>query len=182
MQWPGCTFTSCGQESTAHALPGAIRLTSAPLVLCEESHGEHTKTQSFLWGELVWFHWGWIFSRWARICWKSFWDFKINILGKKDETIIHFCDKCELPIRIYGRMLPCKHAFCYACAILLLKEGDKICPSCSNFVQQIELHSQGSIFVCNTVQGCKRSYLSQRDLQAHINFRHVRARNSVPHT
>ena len=111
-----------------------------------------------------------------------FWDFKINILGKKDETIIHFCDKCELPIRIYGRMLPCTHAFCYACAILLLKEGDKICPSCSNFVQQIELHSQGSIFVCNTVQGCKRSYLSQRDLQAHINFRHVRARNSVPHT
>lgn len=111
-----------------------------------------------------------------------FWDFKINILGKKDETIIHFCDKCELPIRIYGRMLPCKHAFCYACAILLGKEGDKICPSCSNFVQQIEQHSQGSIFVCSTVQGCKRSYLSQRDLQAHINFRHMRARNSVPHT
>ena len=111
-----------------------------------------------------------------------FWDFKINILGKKDETIIHFCDKCELPIRIYGRMIPCKHALCYTCAILHGKERDMMCPACGNSVQKIQKHSQGSVFVCSTVQGCKRSYLSQRDLEAHINFRHVRAGNSVPHT
>lgn len=48
----------------------------------------------------------------------QFWDFKINVIGKKDETPIHFCEKCELPIRIYGRMIPCKHVFCYGCAIL----------------------------------------------------------------
>uniref|UniRef100_M3XQM6 RING-type E3 ubiquitin transferase n=1 Tax=Mustela putorius furo TaxID=9669 RepID=M3XQM6_MUSPF len=106
-----------------------------------------------------------------------FWDFQINILGEKDNTPVHFCDKCELPIKIYGRMIPCKHAFCYACAILHEKGGDKICPSCSKYVHRIEEHAQGSLFMCSTVQGCKRTYLSQRDLDAHINHRHMRHRD-----
>uniref|UniRef100_A0A8C4Q8L4 Uncharacterized protein n=1 Tax=Eptatretus burgeri TaxID=7764 RepID=A0A8C4Q8L4_EPTBU len=33
------------------------------------------------------------------------WNCKINILGRKEETPIHFCDKCALPIKIYGRMV-----------------------------------------------------------------------------
>ncbi|XP_026516675.1 E3 ubiquitin-protein ligase Hakai, partial [Terrapene carolina triunguis] len=33
-----------------------------------------------------------------------FWDFKINLLGEKDDTPVHFCDKCGLPIKLYGRM------------------------------------------------------------------------------
>ena len=70
--WPGRTFTSCIQQSTAHALPGPIRLTSASLVLFEWSHGGRRGTLSFFWGEPIWFHWGRIFSKWARICWKSF--------------------------------------------------------------------------------------------------------------
>lgn len=111
---------------------------------------------SFLWGELVWFHWGRSFSKWARICWKSFWDFKINILGKKDETIIHFCDKCKLLIRIYGWMIPCKHAFLLRLCYFTWKRGDMMCQP-GNSVQQIQKHSQGSLFVCSAVQGCKRS-------------------------
>lgn len=104
-----------------------------------------------------------------------FWDFRINILGERDDTPVHFCDKCELPIKIYGRMIPCKHAFCYACAMLHAKEGDKLCPGCSKYVHRIEEHAQGSLFMCSTVQGCKRTYLSQRDLDAHINHRHMRS-------
>ncbi|XP_007669171.2 E3 ubiquitin-protein ligase Hakai isoform X3 [Ornithorhynchus anatinus] len=104
-----------------------------------------------------------------------FWDFQINILGEKDETPVHFCDKCGLPIKIYGRMIPCKHVFCYDCAILHEKKGDKMCPGCSDPVQRIEQCARGSLFMCSVVQGCKRTYLSQRDLQAHINHRHVRA-------
>lgn len=30
---------------------------------------------------------------------------QINILGEKDDTPVHFCDKCGLPIKIYGRMV-----------------------------------------------------------------------------
>uniref|UniRef100_A0A8C2MTB3 Uncharacterized protein n=1 Tax=Cricetulus griseus TaxID=10029 RepID=A0A8C2MTB3_CRIGR len=47
-----------------------------------------------------------------------FWDFKINILGEKDDAPVHFCDTRGLPIKVYGRMIPCKDIFCYDCAIL----------------------------------------------------------------
>lgn len=107
------------------------------------------------------------------------WDFQINILGQKDNTSVHLCEKCELPIKIYGRMIPCKHAFCYACAILHGKEGDKMCPGCSQLVERIEEHKQGSLFICSGVQGCKTTFLSQRHLEAHINLCHMRAGNPV---
>ncbi|KAM9470942.1 E3 ubiquitin-protein ligase Hakai isoform 1-T1 [Clarias gariepinus] len=109
-----------------------------------------------------------------------FWDFKLNLVGEKDDTPVHFCDKCGLPIKIYGRMIPCKHVFCYDCAVLYEKKSDKTCPglslySCTEPVQRIEQCQRGSLYMCSIVQGCKRTYLSQRDLQAHINHRHIRA-------
>ncbi|XP_069485253.1 E3 ubiquitin-protein ligase Hakai isoform X5 [Ambystoma mexicanum] len=33
-----------------------------------------------------------------------FWDYKINLIGEKDDTPVHFCDQCGLPIKVYGRM------------------------------------------------------------------------------
>ncbi|KAL7828006.1 hypothetical protein AOLI_G00311580 [Acnodon oligacanthus] len=109
-----------------------------------------------------------------------YWDYKLNLIGEKDETPMHFCDKCGLPIKTYGRMIPCKHVFCYECAVLHERKGDKMCPgltlySCTDPVQRIEQCQRGSLFMCSIVQGCKRTYLSQRDLQAHINHRHMRA-------
>ncbi len=47
--------------------------------------------------------------------------------------------------------------------------------SCSDPVQRIEQCQRGSLFMCSIVHGCKRTYLSHRDLQAHINHRHMRA-------
>nr|XP_055048657.1 E3 ubiquitin-protein ligase Hakai isoform X1 [Misgurnus anguillicaudatus] len=112
-----------------------------------------------------------------------FWDYKLNLVGAKDDTPVHFCDKCGLPIKIYGRMIPCKHVFCYDCAVHYEKKCDKTCPgfslySCTDPVQRIEQCLRGSLYMCNIVQGCKRTYLSQRDLQAHINHRHMRASKS----
>ncbi|XP_035384042.1 E3 ubiquitin-protein ligase Hakai isoform X2 [Electrophorus electricus] len=109
-----------------------------------------------------------------------YWDHKLNLIGERDETPIHFCDKCGLPIKTYGRMIPCKHVFCYECAVLHERKVDKMCPgltlySCTDPVQRIEQCQRGSLFMCSVVQGCKRTYLSQRDLQAHINHRHMRA-------
>lgn len=35
-------------------------------------------------------------------------DFPINILGKKGDTPVYFCEKCELPIKIFMQIIPCK--------------------------------------------------------------------------
>ncbi|KAJ3611976.1 hypothetical protein NHX12_020255 [Muraenolepis orangiensis] len=121
-----------------------------------------------------------VFGSQRRYPQQMFWDYKLNLIGEKDDIPVHFCDKCGLPINLYGRMIPCKHVFCYECALLHEKKGDKMCPgltmySCTDQVQRIEQCQRGSLYMCSIVQSCKRTYLSQRDLQAHVNHRHMRA-------
>uniref|UniRef100_A0A182SKK5 E3 ubiquitin-protein ligase Hakai n=1 Tax=Anopheles maculatus TaxID=74869 RepID=A0A182SKK5_9DIPT len=73
-------------------------------------------------------------------------------------------------------MIPCKHVFCLQCA---RSDTLKACPRCKEKVVRVEQTRLGTVFMCthggtrygNT--GCRRTYLSQRDLQAHINHRHV---------
>ncbi len=50
--------------------------------------------------------------------------------------------------------------------------------SCTDLVQRIEQCQRGSLYMCSIVQSCKRTYLSQRDLQAHVNHRHMRSGKS----
>lgn len=50
--------------------------------------------------------------------------------------------------------------------------------NCTDPVQRIEQCQRGSLYMCSVVPGCKRTYLSQRDLQAHVNHRHMRAAKS----
>ena len=51
---------------------------------------------------------------------------------------------------------------------------------CSEAVTRIEQSALGTVFVCtfggpkHSKSGCHRTYLSQRDLQAHIDYRHLR--------
>ncbi|XP_038874141.1 E3 ubiquitin-protein ligase Hakai-like isoform X2 [Salvelinus namaycush] len=104
-----------------------------------------------------------------------FWDYKLNLVGEKDDTPVHFCEICGLPIKLYGRMIPCKHVFCYDCALLHEKKMEKMCPGCTDPVQRVEQCLRGLLYMCSIVPGCKRTYLSQRDLQAHVNHRHMRA-------
>lgn len=105
------------------------------------------------------------------------WDHKVSLIGEKVlNPMIHCCDQCDKPILIYGRMIPCKHVFCLRCA---RSEPIKSCPRCKDKVVRVEQSGLGTVFMCihggsrygNT--GCRRTYLSQRDLQAHINHRHV---------
>lgn len=109
------------------------------------------------------------------------WDYKVNLIGEKViNPMIHCCKKCDLPVLTYGRMIPCKHVFCHDCA----KKTDKLCPKCNEKVHRVEQTGLGTVFMCtfggscHGNDGCCRTYLSQRDLHAHINHRHVRA--SVP--
>jgi hypothetical protein len=111
------------------------------------------------------------------------WDHKVNLIGEKIvDPLIHSCEKCALPILIYGRMIPCKHVFCLSCA----KITEKNCPRCSQAVVRIEPAALGTVFVCtfggtkHGVSGCHRTYLSQRDLQSHIAHRHYGAACEPP--
>uniref|UniRef100_A0A3Q2D593 Cbl proto-oncogene like 1 n=1 Tax=Cyprinodon variegatus TaxID=28743 RepID=A0A3Q2D593_CYPVA len=40
-----------------------------------------------------------------------FWDYKLNLIGERDKLPIHFCDKCGLPIQLYGRMVSSRNRF-----------------------------------------------------------------------
>jgi len=103
------------------------------------------------------------------------WDHKVNLVGKKVmNPMIHCCDKCLKPILIYGRMIPCKHVFCLGCA----KQEERTCPRCGDKVSRVEQAGLGNIFLCTQGgsrygnNGCRRTYLSSRDLSAHIAHRH----------
>ncbi|XP_063613388.1 E3 ubiquitin-protein ligase Hakai-like isoform X2 [Penaeus indicus] len=102
------------------------------------------------------------------------WDHPVNLIGEKVlSPRIHICDTCNKPILIYGRMIPCKHVFCLWCA----RGEDRVCARCGERVARVEQIGLGTVFMCNyninkTV--CKRTYLSQRDLQAHIDHRHMK--------
>ncbi|KAL4226325.1 85/88 kDa calcium-independent phospholipase A2 [Mactra antiquata] len=105
------------------------------------------------------------------------WDHKVNLLGEKVvDPLIHCCEICSLPILIYGRMIQCKHVFCFTCA----KQTEKACPRCGDPVQRIEQSALGTVFLCtyggskHGSNGCRRTYLSQRDLNAHIGHRHLK--------
>uniref|UniRef100_T1IP73 phospholipase A2 n=1 Tax=Strigamia maritima TaxID=126957 RepID=T1IP73_STRMM len=106
------------------------------------------------------------------------WDHKVHLIGEKVvNPMLHCCEKCKLPILIYGRMIPCKHVFCLACA----KKSGSSCPRCKDKVQRVENTGLGTVYMCtyggsrHGNNGCRRTYLSQRDLQAHINHRHSRS-------
>lgn len=105
------------------------------------------------------------------------WNHKVNLIGEKViNPMIHCCDQCDKPILIYGRMIPCKHVFCLGCA---RKETMKMCPRCKEKAIRVEQTGLGTVFMCThggtryESKGCRRTYLSQRDLQAHINHRHI---------
>lgn len=104
------------------------------------------------------------------------WDHKVDLLGEKIyDKIIHLCEICELPILLYGRTLPCKHVFCFDCAV----KCERICKRCGNKIQKVEKSALGTVFVCifgapkHDTSGCRRTYLSLRDLQSHVAHRHV---------
>jgi len=109
------------------------------------------------------------------------WDHQVNLVGKKvPNPMFHCCDLCRKPILIYGRMIPCKHVFCFSCA----KQDEKSCPRCQDKVKKVEQCDLGTIFLCTQDgtrygnNGCRRTYLSSRDLQAHIKHRHSNKEDS----
>ena len=73
-------------------------------------------------------------------------------------------------IYIFPFQIPCKHVFCLSCA----KREDKVCPRCMEKVSRVEQTGLGTVFMCTHGgtrygnAGCRRTYLSQRDLQVSV--------------
>jgi hypothetical protein len=98
------------------------------------------------------------------------WNHKVNLIGEKcPNPHIHLCDTCQMPILQYGRMIPCKHVFCHGCAV----KDAILCKKCGDPVVRVEKAILGSVYKCH-FENCARTYLSSRDLQAHIQHRHMR--------
>ena len=92
------------------------------------------------------------------------WSHKVNLIGEKSiDKRVQLCDICKEPILFYGRLIPCKHVFCYDCAIEIQEKGTG-CLRCSERILRIERNPLNLIFMCNHDKQCKRTYLSQRDL------------------
>ncbi|KAF2363783.1 Glycosyl transferase family 8 [Trinorchestia longiramus] len=109
------------------------------------------------------------------------WDHPVQLIGEKVlSPRIHICDHCHKPILIYGRMIPCKHVFCLHCA---QSELGGACSHCDEVMDRVEQAGLGTVFMCtfsNSGVACKRTYLSQRDLQAHIDHRHLKQSAATP--
>jgi hypothetical protein len=152
------------------------------------------------------------------------WSNKVNLIGEKVyKPKIHFCEHCNKPILIYGRLIPCKHVFCFSCATLCLTQPQqqqqtplsatiqqdlsldspasnnsnvagapgtpgqppannisKGCHRCGGKALRVERNILNSIFLCQ-VETCRRTYLSARDLQAHVNHRHSKNKSNNNH-
>lgn len=105
------------------------------------------------------------------------WDHQVNEMGRRVvNPILHVCDKCKRPILQYGR-LTCKHVLCLNCATIQKQSGGA-CGRCNAKVLAVEQAGLGCIYMCSHggsrygPDGCRRTYLSERDLEAHKKFRH----------
>ncbi|CAK9290313.1 unnamed protein product [Gordionus sp. m RMFG-2023] len=97
------------------------------------------------------------------------WDHPAGIVGKKiGSPAIYSCELCHLPIIIYGRLMPCKHTFCFSCSFNL---ENVYCIRCNTKVDTIEKISLGMVFLCKEMTSqakiCNTSYLSSQELLNH---------------
>lgn len=81
---------------------------------------------------------------------------------------IHFCVRCDFPIAIYGRLIPCEHAFCLACA-----RSDPSCYLCDERVQKIQtIKMLEGIYIC-AAPHCLKSFLKKAEFELHVHDTHA---------
>ncbi|XP_068636914.1 E3 ubiquitin-protein ligase HAKAI homolog [Aristolochia californica] len=87
-----------------------------------------------------------------------------RLLGER----VHFCVRCDFPIAIYGRLSPCEHAFCLACA-----RSDSSCYLCDERIQKIQtIKMLEGIYIC-AAPHCLKSFLKKPDFEGHIHQNHA---------
>ncbi|KAG0556092.1 hypothetical protein KC19_11G025400 [Ceratodon purpureus] len=92
---------------------------------------------------------------------------RINFVGvkaqRKPGDKVHICLMCDFPIAVYGRMDPCQHVLCFACA-----KSDSKCFLCKERVIRIQkVDVLVGLFICG-VPGCLRSFLVRPEFELHV--------------
>ncbi|XP_064998819.1 E3 ubiquitin-protein ligase HAKAI homolog isoform X1 [Musa acuminata AAA Group] len=92
---------------------------------------------------------------------------------------VHFCVRCDFPIALYGRLVPCEHAFCLTCA-----RSDASCYlvfcSCDERIQKIQsIKMMEGIFIC-AAPHCLKSFLKKSEFESHIHETHPNLLQSNP--
>ncbi|XP_072963921.1 E3 ubiquitin-protein ligase HAKAI homolog [Typha angustifolia] len=81
---------------------------------------------------------------------------------------VHICSRCDFPIAIYGRLIPCEHAFCLTCA-----RSDSSCHLCDERIQKIQsIKMMEGIFIC-AAPHCLKSFLKRTEFESHIQDSHA---------
>ncbi|KAL5224526.1 hypothetical protein ABZP36_011165 [Zizania latifolia] len=76
---------------------------------------------------------------------------------------VHICCRCEFPIALYGRLIPCEHAFCLTCA-----RSDSSCYLCDERIQKIQtVKMMEGIFICAAPM-CLKSFLKKAEFESHV--------------
>ncbi|KAK9069322.1 hypothetical protein SSX86_013438 [Deinandra increscens subsp. villosa] len=101
----------------------------------------------------------------------------VKIVGRRSRRPlgerVHFCVRCDFPIAVYGRLIPCEHAFCLDCA-----RSDSICYLCDDRIQRIQtIKMMEGIFVC-AAPHCLKSFLKKTEFEAHVHTVHADLVNS----
>eukprot|EP00877_Chromochloris_zofingiensis_P000131 jgi/Chrzof1/10118/Cz04g29120.t1 len=89
-----------------------------------------------------------------------------HIHVRKPGSKVHFCISCSMPIAIYGRFLPCLHAYCLTCATDMPR-----CYICQAHIYRVERvpQSQGLFISAATLQ----SFRSEADMDKHTKKVHA---------
>ncbi|KAJ1295002.1 hypothetical protein BS78_01G189700 [Paspalum vaginatum] len=88
---------------------------------------------------------------------------------------VHICSRCEFPIAIYGRLIPCDHAFCLTCA-----RSDSSCYLCDERIQKIQsVKMMEGIFICAAPM-CLKSFLKKADFESHVPEAHANLLQTNP--
>ncbi|KAG0460769.1 hypothetical protein HPP92_021066 [Vanilla planifolia] len=96
----------------------------------------------------------------------------VRNVGRRSRCLIgdriHFCVRCDFPIAIYGRLIPCEHAFCLACA-----RNDPSCYLCDERVQKIQtIKMLEGIYIC-AAPHCLKSFLKKAEFETHVHETHA---------
>mmetsp|Transcript_17745 Transcript_17745/g.24532 ORF Transcript_17745/g.24532 Transcript_17745/m.24532 type:complete len:173 (+) Transcript_17745:38-556(+) len=82
---------------------------------------------------------------------------------------VHFCTNCNFPIIMYGRLLPCQHAFCWTCANDACR-STQTCLLCAGLIVELEQVDVGSgLLVC---AHCLVSFPQEDELRVHVREQH----------
>lgn len=105
------------------------------------------------------------FSYLQSLDWEGYYERICHLTKAEEGSGVHICERCDLPICIYGLVQPCNHVFCFTCA----QDDDDDTPCCRHCDGPIttleKIEDSSTIFVC------EQHDLLDEDIACGVSFR-----------